>query len=193
MKKFLVILILVLGLQTSSQADDIRDFEIEGMSIGDSLLNFFNKREIKENITDYFDDSKLKKYYSVEIYKHERFEVYDSVQISLKINDKDYIIDHIVGLIFYENNINACYLKQKEIAKELTLLFENTKKSEMDTIHPVDVSGNTKLKEINFWFKSGDVAGADCYDWSDKMSYADHLRVGMLSNEFNTWLNNEQQ
>ena len=50
-----------------------------------------------------------------------------------------------------------------------------------------------KIKEINFWFKSGDVAGADCYDRSDKMSYADHLRVGMLSNGFNTWLKNEQQ
>ena len=44
-----------------------------------------------------------------------------------------------------------------------------------------------------FWFKSGDVAGADCYDWSDKMGYADHLRVGMLSNEFNNWLNIIQQ
>ena len=188
MKKFLLILFLIFTFQTSSQADDIRDFEIEGMSIGDSLLNFFNKREIKENITDYFDDSKLKKYYSVEIYKHERFEVYDSVQISLKINDKDYIIDHIVGLIFYENNINACYLKQKEIAKELTLLFENTKKSEMDTTHPVDVSGNTKIKEINFWFKSGDVAAVDCYDWSEHLDWTDHLRVGMLSNDFNIWL-----
>ena len=29
-----------------SQADDIRDFQIEGMSIGDSLLNHFSKKKI---------------------------------------------------------------------------------------------------------------------------------------------------
>jgi hypothetical protein len=30
-----------------SHADDIRDFQIEGMSIGDSLLNYFSKDQIK--------------------------------------------------------------------------------------------------------------------------------------------------
>ena len=29
-------------------ADDISDFQIEGMSIGDSLLNYFTENEIKE-------------------------------------------------------------------------------------------------------------------------------------------------
>ena len=32
-------LLLILSLQSWSKADDIREFEIEGMSIGDSLLN----------------------------------------------------------------------------------------------------------------------------------------------------------
>ena len=43
MKRLLLILILTLSFQTLTKADDIRDFEIEGMSIGDSLLDFFNK------------------------------------------------------------------------------------------------------------------------------------------------------
>ena len=63
----------------------------------------------------------------------------------------------------------------------------------MNSKHPEDVTGKSKIKEVNFWFKSGDVVGADCYDWSDKMGYVDHLRIGMLSNEYNTWLKNEQQ
>ena len=33
-----------------TKADDIRDFEIEGMSIGDSLLGFFNEDSIKEEM-----------------------------------------------------------------------------------------------------------------------------------------------
>ena len=41
MNRLLLILILTLSFQTLIKADDIRDFEIEGMSIGDSLLEFF--------------------------------------------------------------------------------------------------------------------------------------------------------
>ena len=43
MKRLLLILILTFSFQTLSKADDIRDFEIEGMSIGDSLLDHFSK------------------------------------------------------------------------------------------------------------------------------------------------------
>ena len=35
-------------LQTPSQADDIRDFQIEGMSVGDSLLDYMSTKKIKE-------------------------------------------------------------------------------------------------------------------------------------------------
>ena len=49
MKKFLAILILVLTFQTPSQADDIRDLQIEGISIGDSLLDHFSEEVIKKH------------------------------------------------------------------------------------------------------------------------------------------------
>ena len=39
MKRLLLILILTLSFQTLTKADDIRDFEIEGISIGDSALD----------------------------------------------------------------------------------------------------------------------------------------------------------
>ena len=44
MRNFLLILILTFSFQSLVKADDIRDFEIEGMSIGDSLLDFFTKK-----------------------------------------------------------------------------------------------------------------------------------------------------
>ena len=46
MKLFLTVLILIFSLQSWTKADDIRDFEIEGMSIGVSLLDYVNKRTI---------------------------------------------------------------------------------------------------------------------------------------------------
>ena len=47
MKKLSTYLFLVfLSFSVSSYADDISDFEIEGISVGDSLLDHFSKEEI---------------------------------------------------------------------------------------------------------------------------------------------------
>ena len=51
MKRLLLILILTLSFQSWTKADDIRDFEIEGMSIGGSVLEFFTKK-IQQTIPD---------------------------------------------------------------------------------------------------------------------------------------------
>ena len=48
MRIFLSVLLLIFSLQSWTKADDIKDFEIEGISIGDSLLDFYNQDEIKE-------------------------------------------------------------------------------------------------------------------------------------------------
>ena len=64
MKRLLTILILIFTLQTPSLADDIRDFQIEGMSVGDSALDFFSEEKILNNRATYF---KNKTYTPVEI------------------------------------------------------------------------------------------------------------------------------
>ena len=52
MRIFLVVLVLIFSIQLFSKADDIREFEIGEMSIGDSLLDFVSAEEIesKKNI-----------------------------------------------------------------------------------------------------------------------------------------------
>ena len=50
MRLFIAVFILILNLQSWTKADDIRDFAIEGMSIGDSLLNFLRDLEYQDNI-----------------------------------------------------------------------------------------------------------------------------------------------
>ena len=44
MKTFLITF-LIFGLQSWTKANDIKDFEMEGMSIGSSLLDFFLKKK----------------------------------------------------------------------------------------------------------------------------------------------------
>ena len=54
MKRLSLYLFLILfTLQTPSQADDIRDFQIEGMSIGDSALDYFSETHLIKNTWDY--------------------------------------------------------------------------------------------------------------------------------------------
>ena len=105
MRIFLSVLILVFCLQSLSKADDISDFQIEGISIGDSLLDFVDINYINSDKEYLY---KSKDYFVVEIRKN--FEKFDSVQVSIKDKDKKYIIQALAGKIFYRNNnINECY------------------------------------------------------------------------------------
>ena len=54
MKRLLLILILTFSFQTLIKADDIRDFQIEGISIGDSALEIQTKEflELEKNKPD---------------------------------------------------------------------------------------------------------------------------------------------
>ena len=85
MKKILAILILILTLQTPSWADDIRDFQIEGMSIGDSALNFFSESDIKKNSQNYY---KNKKFTPVQNYNYPFFKKIRLIIIPIKLKSK---------------------------------------------------------------------------------------------------------
>ena len=56
MKKTLVILVLSLVL-FSCERNYIKDFKIEGIALGDSLLDKFTKEEILEDQRDYYPDT----------------------------------------------------------------------------------------------------------------------------------------
>ena len=49
MKKIFFLIILVFSFQTLSLADNIRYFQIEGMKIGDSALDYFSESQLENN------------------------------------------------------------------------------------------------------------------------------------------------
>ena len=49
MKKLFIIIIIFISFQSWTKADDVRDLEIEGMSLGDSLLEFL-EHDIENNV-----------------------------------------------------------------------------------------------------------------------------------------------
>ena len=52
MRIFLAVLIFILSLQSLTKADDISEFEIEGMNVGESALEYFDEKYIIEGIND---------------------------------------------------------------------------------------------------------------------------------------------
>ena len=90
MRVFLTVLVLIFSLQSWTKAEDISDFEIEGIGIGDSLLDFFSINEIESRIVkEYYKYKSDKKFVAAEFYDKPFFEIYkDGIQIHIKIKIK---------------------------------------------------------------------------------------------------------
>ena len=58
MRIFLAVLVLIFSFQSWTKADDISDFEIEGMSIGDSALKYYSESQIKANKQNWYKGKK---------------------------------------------------------------------------------------------------------------------------------------
>ena len=78
MKKLFIIIIIFISFQSLSKADDISDFQIEGISIGDSALDHFSKKEIDDQASNGNYKSKKFKYVTLE---SDKFKIYDDIQI----------------------------------------------------------------------------------------------------------------
>ena len=190
MKKFIAILILIFTLQTPSWADDIRDFQIEGVSLGDSALDYFTEEEIEESEKIFYEHNK---FITVLFYKHPSLKVYDSISVIYKPNDKKYKIYGVEGTLYFTNNIIDCYKKQDDIISELSEFFGNEAKINTYTgKHRDDKSGNSKYTITDFDFKTGRSARVMCYDWSEEMTrknrWPDALLVVINSAEFMNFL-----
>ena len=189
MKKLLGILVLGLFICTApSQADDIRDFQIEGMSIGDSALDYFTKDEM-EKYKSYYPKSKKWVMFAKRV---SSFETYDSIQIHFKDSDSKYIIGTLDGSINYINNMKDCYKKMDEVENEISKIFKNAKKKRSDKVkHSWDKSGKSIVTDIVYRFESGDVAILECVDWSNEVEFIDALNLKMGTKEFLDWINTE--
>ena len=133
MKRLLLILILTFNFQSLTKADDIRDFEIEGMSVGDSLLDYFSKSEIQKKINSDNTFFYNKDFMSISLsYKTGKFKNYDDVGIVLKQNDKQYKIYSLEGtLTIINGKIEDCYKKQNLIAKEIEKIIDSKYKRDI--------------------------------------------------------------
>ena len=181
----------LLCFSSSLFADDISDFQIEGMSIGDSLLDYFTLPEINEPNKYYFKDNR---FIGIHIYKHSSFKVYDGVSFAYKPEEK-YKIYELTGQIYFRDNVDECYKKQDEIVSELSVVFKNiAKKEKYNGNFPPDESGKSKTTVVQFTLSSGTVRVV-CHDMSEKVTkernWFDSLKVEIMEEEYKNFIFNE--
>ena len=147
MKRLLLIFILTLSFQSLTNADDISDFEIEGISIGDSLLDFASEEKIKSiKARDQYPNDKFIIYIVDKLIKTTR---YSQLSVTTKKNDKKYIVSSFSGSIYFEN-LNECLKNKKQIRSDVEKLidyddFEKTKYKSQD--------GKSTIRGLQFYLK----------------------------------------
>ena len=187
MRVFIIVLVLIFSLQSWTKADDIRDFQIEGMSIGDSLLDYFNEDEILKNDGNYYSK---KKFITTVFNNHPNLKYYDWLQITYKRNDSKYIIYSLDGVIEFRKNYKACLKKKEIVVNELNTIFDK-KNSRIDNgIHKADKSGNSLYENFIFELEGGHEVAVSCIDWSKQFErkYFDHLKVWANHTEFKEFI-----
>ena len=85
--------------------------------------------------------------------------------------------------------------RNKETKKSIPLgsfYLKGTDKVKSTDNHEGDPTGNSTVKQIVYWHKSGSVF-IECVNWSEKITkekmWGDNLSVGVAVSEFDTWLN----
>ena len=196
MRLFLTLLILIFCLQSWTKANDIKSFEIEGISIGESLLNHFSEEEIKQNIMWHYNENKKdNKFVIVEFFNLKNSKEYQGAQFAIKPDDKNYIIYVIAGAIPFRDDIEECYSKMKEIDVVLSKLFKDAKKYErLNKPYKSDKSGKSTYSGIYYSFDDGNNsvsidanASVQCYDFSEEYAGVDNLKVAIRSSEYREW------
>ena len=187
MKRLLLILILTFSFQSLAKADDIRDFEIEGMSVGDTLLDFMSISEIKKNLLPYFKDKR--KYYVVVMI--DNLKKYDQVEIYLKSNDTSYEIKTILAGVIIDN-FNKCIRQKKEIVKTLDEMFNNIEKVSAIKKHDADPTGNSKHYADQYNLNFPNHIRVECTKFSEQMKNdgmaQNSLNMVVMSKEINDWI-----
>ena len=191
-KLFLIVLVLIFSLQSLTKADDIREFEIEGMSIGDSALDYFKNSDFKTFYEQYYPGSD--EYLGVEIPQHLskiEYSNYDSITLNWKKNDNSMKIVAISGIKLFPNNLDGCLRERDFIASEIKGILDDFKEERYtmdfgDMHDSISYAIDLKIKDgsIRIW----------CTDWDEKSEkendWEDDLNVSIDTKEFIYWVDN---
>jgi hypothetical protein len=195
MKRLLLILILTFNFQTLTNADDITDFQIEGISVGDSLIEFYDYLNLTEQIINDYPKtiySGSDKFYGLRINK--KLGDYDHFGVLLKKDDKKYIIYNLRGKKIFDNNLEDCKKYKEKVVNNFKDLLPNV--SPYDYTHNYEIDNGKSVSYItDFQLKDKSSIRVYCDNWSTftekEKRWEDALNIEISTAESLYWLNNE--
>ena len=195
MKRLILYFYLIFfSISVHAIGEDIKEYEIEGFSIGESLLDHASREYILKEI------EKNKPVYNYlnndfgEVYLYNKFQEYEMVSFFVKPNDKYFTIYSIAGMISYDNKFNQCLTKQQEIEKEFDKTFKNIRKEKSTNKFQWDPTGESISQNISFILKSGDNLMVNCAKYKKSLkienNWQDGLQVFLNTKEVSEWFSN---
>lgn len=192
MRIFVIFFIVFFCIQSKVISEDIKDFEIDGISVGNSLFDHFNETEINSSLeTPYFyPNSKKFKIITFRAINNESYERYD---IHIKNNDNNYIIYSIKG--GNKLSFEKCLTKKKSVVKDIGQIFSNIEKQDYEDGFG-DAYGNSVAYITDFKLTDGRIR-VWCADYDQNHAkvkangWYDGLWVNISSKEQMSFLMNE--
>ncbi len=190
MRKLFFILILTLSFQTSIKADDIRDFEIEGISIGDNLTDYMTNKEILNNDQGHYP--KNSKFFEVN-FTGTKIK-YDYINLGVKRKDSSFKIYYIRAMNIV-NSKSECIEIKKSIANDLKEFFPNSYFQEGSQKHYFYKNSTQYISQFSLKrdANSSDHTRVECMIIGDKDieihgNLMSTLEVIISTEEFSKWL-----
>ena len=205
-KKIFFLIFLIIQFQNISLADDIQKFQIEGMSIGDSALNYFSEAQLEENEQDWHNYSY--KEYSTSFMPGKG--IYDWFLVTYRNDDYNFKIKALVGGMKKKNYDNkGCNNYLDAITLNVSELFknakqENKKKYELttDVSRTYPFTGKSVVTSVSFNFPDDGAIIIACYNMDKKanqvafinsnLNQNDSFRISVRSHEFANYLKKKE-
>ena len=184
MKKTLIIFVLSLVLFCCDQGPLIENYKIEGISIGDTLLDFMPEKEILKQINNptvsYDNLDPPNKY--LEIYKSDGLKTYSRISVFVENGDKKYIIKGMFGEL-KNSSIEKCLEEKSKTIKEFDVLF----KEESEVTNSDYSVPNGFIYEHSYFLNTSDRATIQCIE---APNYQQHnsILISIISTALSEWL-----
>ena len=177
MKTLLTLFVLLFS--SSVFGDDISDFEIEGISIGDSSLDYMSEDEIKKEIEkNRYMYERLTEEFG-EVYLFTGLQTYEFMSFFVKTDDEKFLIYSIRGGITFIEDMKGCISKLNNIVEEISSMFQNAEKTQDTIKHGIDPTGRSIIEDVTFYFDSGDLISVQCTNFEESLRIKNNWREGL--------------
>ena len=197
MNKILFIIILFISPLTLADVN-LKKFSIEGISIGDSVANYFPGREITKNIVKQPDLTD--EFYVAHFNKHKSFSKFDQIYFVINPSTENVLfpIEGMSAFIDFKQDIEKCFKEKDSFFEQIINIYKqeiNEKLIFINTAiktHPSDLTGKSTYEQTDIKFPNGFIRIA-CYDMQANSGTNDALILDFFTEDVDRWLQNESK